>query len=373
MATEKMFQKELAEKLDFMTIANDLTLSKNIALQNLADKGRLMLAAGHDARNCLGGLHFVGEAIQQTKDISKANLLGKLVIDSTELLGNTLSTVIHSASSGLTSENVLTIELIKVESIMSSLMMTYGQSAREHGQLLTYKSNVSYVLGDSTLLMRILGNFISNAIKYGKKGKLLVTARFTKMAVVLSVFDQSSGIQKNNLKQLMSARGEQLRLDRNVAGIGSGLRICRNLAQQIGATLSARSTVGKGRVFELTLPHEQTLHSPASSVFLSLQMMSDSCLEALEERLNVVKLDQLVSRPHIDAIFFRPQDYFNIPTELQSDANVMKILVTNDSSIEFRGEWTDRANMFVSFPLNESLVMMAVSRLLKNNEEVKNR
>jgi hypothetical protein len=125
-------------------------------------------------------------------------------------------------------------------------------------------------------------------------------------------------------------------------------------------------------VFEITLPHKQALYSPVSSVFLSLQMMSDSCQEALEERLNVVKLDQLIPRPPIDLIFFRPQDYSNIPTELKSDANVMKILVTNDGSIEFREEWTDRVNMFVSFPLNESLVMMAVSQLSKNNEELTN-
>ena len=372
MAAEKKYQKELAEKLDFMIKTNDLTLSKNIALQNLADKGRLMLAAGHDARNFLGGLHYVGKAIQQTKDIGKANLLGKDVLDSTELLGSTLSTVIYSASSGLTTDDVLTIEMIKVDSIMSSLMMTYGQSAKEHRQILAYRSNVTYVLGDNTLLMRILGNFVSNAIKYGQQGKILVTARFTTMAVVFSVFDQSGGILKDNLKQLMGERGERLRLDQNVAGVGSGLRICRNLAQQIGATLNARSIVGKGSVFEITLPHEQTLYSPASIIFLSLQMMSDSCQEALEERLNVVTLDQLTARPHIDLIFFRPQDYANIPNELKRDDNVMKILVTNDGSIEFRGEWTDRVNMFVSFPLNESLVMMAVSRLLKNNEEITN-
>ncbi|MFT4727653.1 MAG: signal transduction histidine kinase [Granulosicoccus sp.] len=371
MANERRFQQELAEKLDFMIKTNDLTLSKNIALQNLADKGRLMLAAGHDARNFLGGLRHVGEAIQQTRDIDKANLLGKDVLDSTELLGSTLSTVIYSASNGFTAEHVLTIEMINVESIMDSLMMTHGQSAREHGQLLTYKSNVSYVLGDNTLLMRVLGNFISNSIKYGQHGKILVTARFTTTAVVLSVFDQSGGIQKKDLRHLMRASGERLRLDNNVAGVGSGLRICRNLALQIGASLNARSILGKGSVFEIRLPHEQILCSPAICAFSSFLMISDSCREALEEKINVVKLDQLTARPNIDAVFFRPKDYFDITTEIKSDVSVMKILVTNDNSIEFREEWIDRVNMFVSFPLNESIVMMAVSRLLKNNEEVK--
>jgi signal transduction histidine kinase len=371
-ASQKELQSELVDKLRLMSEANDFALSKNIMLQDLSDKGHLMLAAGHDARNFIGGLRYAGEAIQQASDIDKVNHLGQDVLDSATLLNNTLSTIIYSSSTGSSVGDVLAIEMISVKSIMKSLMMTHGQSASDYGLRLSYKSNVSYVPGDSTLLLRILSNFISNSIKYGQQGRILVTARFTPLAVVFSVFDQSGGIDSKNLSHLMSANSERLRIDKDIAGIGSGLHICRSLALQMGALLDARSTLGRGSVFEVRLPHEQTLYSPVSCAFSSLQMMSDTCREAVEERMNVVQLDQLMAGKDIDAIFFSSEDYAGITSGLRCDAKVIKILVTDDSSIEFREQWIDRVDMFVSSPLNESIVMMAMSQLSKRNEVVKN-
>jgi hypothetical protein len=246
--------------------------------------------------------------------------------------------------------------------------MTHGRSASDCGQRLDYKSNVSYVCGDSTLLLRILSNFVSNSIKYGQHGRTLVTARFTTAAVVFSVFDQSGGIDSENLSQLMSVNRERLRLDKAKTGVGSGLQICMSLGLQMGAAIDARSTLGRGSVFEVRLPHEQSLPSLVNCAFSSLDLISNACKEELKDRVGIVKLDQHMLPKNIDAIFFRSTDYVNIGDQLRNDTNVMKILVTDDQSIEFKEQWIYRADIFVSPPLNESIIIMAMVRLLNGKE-----
>jgi len=121
------------------------------------------------------------------------------------------------------------------------------------------------IVSDRELLAMIFQNVMSNAIKYGKKGKVTVSARRQPNGVVrVSVCDQGPGIAKDKLSELFApfTRGET----HGQPGTGLGLSIARQAADLLGARLWAESVVGSGSTFHLELPaeaHAETLVNPA--------------------------------------------------------------------------------------------------------------
>ncbi len=112
-----------------------------------------------------------------------------------------------------------------------------------------------YVYGNESAIRRILGNLISNAIRYGGEGKYLrVAVRATAQTVCAIVTDRGRGIEKSQLPNVFD-RLYTLDDSRSHAlgGSGLGLAIARQLAGQMNGTLTAESAGGE-TTFTLTLP-----------------------------------------------------------------------------------------------------------------------
>lgn len=114
----------------------------------------------------------------------------------------------------------------------------------------------SDVVSDKDLLMMILQNVTSNAIKYGARAPVTLSARRVDggSAWRLSVTDQGGGIAPDKLKDLFGpfTRGET----QGQPGVGLGLSIARQAADLLGAKLWAESPTsegGKGTTFHLEL------------------------------------------------------------------------------------------------------------------------
>jgi PAS domain S-box-containing protein len=105
-------------------------------------------------------------------------------------------------------------------------------------------------------LQEILQNFITNAIKYSKKGTITVSAEKLKKGVRLSVTDSGIGISKGDQARVFDKffRSEDFQT-REQNGTGLGLYVTRKLADLIDAKLSLESELGKGSTFIVTLPN----------------------------------------------------------------------------------------------------------------------
>jgi len=109
---------------------------------------------------------------------------------------------------------------------------------------------------DPTRAVQVLGNLVGNALKYSTPGsavEVLLTLRNGYAAV--DVTDSGRGIPADQLDKVFEKfhRVEDpLRM--TTSGTGLGLYIARQLAQAMGGTLTARSTLGVGSTFTFTLP-----------------------------------------------------------------------------------------------------------------------
>lgn len=113
---------------------------------------------------------------------------------------------------------------------------------------------------DSTRVRQVIGNLVSNAVKYTPAGgHVAVRATIRSNAdskidrqLVIGVSDDGAGISPEKLPALFT---EFTRLDPAAAeGAGIGLAISQKIAQALGGAITVESEVGKGTTFELHLP-----------------------------------------------------------------------------------------------------------------------
>ena len=111
------------------------------------------------------------------------------------------------------------------------------------------------VWGHEESIRRILSNLISNAVRYGAAGRYLgIVLEQQEDGACVRVQDRGQGIAPEALSHIFDRlyTPEDSR-SRALGGSGLGLAIAKGLAEGMGGTLWAESTVGKGTTFVLKL------------------------------------------------------------------------------------------------------------------------
>lgn len=108
---------------------------------------------------------------------------------------------------------------------------------------------------DSTRIRQILYNLISNALKFTDEGEVAVRVAAAPEGLQIEVSDTGCGMSEEVLGRLFG-RFEQAdpSTTRRFGGTGLGLAISRELADLLGASLTAESAPEGGSRFVLTLP-----------------------------------------------------------------------------------------------------------------------
>lgn len=113
-----------------------------------------------------------------------------------------------------------------------------------------------YVNGDRAALVRIINNLISNAVKYGSKGKIIgcrINNRMTEVELI--VWDKGVGIEEKYYHQIFERLFtlEDSR-NRHYAGSGLGLTITKRLIEKHHGHIEVTSTPNEYTEFKVILP-----------------------------------------------------------------------------------------------------------------------
>mgnify|MGYP000845047857 FL=1 len=106
---------------------------------------------------------------------------------------------------------------------------------------------------DPESYMRIINNLLQNVITHSQADTVMVLLEKQEGSMRLSVADNGVGIGKEDLKQVFS-RLYKCDKSRSEKGSGLGLSIAYQLAEKMGGKLAAKSSLGEGAAFLLTLP-----------------------------------------------------------------------------------------------------------------------
>ena len=106
---------------------------------------------------------------------------------------------------------------------------------------------------DRLRVEQVVGNLVSNAIKYGGGRPVDVRVDGTGDPVRVEVEDRGIGISEEDQKRIFD-RFERAVASRHFGGFGLGLWIVRQVVEALGGRISVRSRAGAGSVFTVELP-----------------------------------------------------------------------------------------------------------------------
>jgi signal transduction histidine kinase/response regulator RpfG family c-di-GMP phosphodiesterase/HPt (histidine-containing phosphotransfer) domain-containing protein len=161
---------------------------------------------------------------------------GKLIIEST------------SFDLRLALEEVTDLLAIRAEEKGLDFVVRYAPSAPHH------------VIGDPGRIRQVVTNLANNAIKFTKKGHVLINVECEKQTegmarLRLAVEDTGIGIPEDKLENVFEKFSQaDASTTREYGGTGLGLSICKQLVELMGGTIAATSRSGSGSTFWFTLP-----------------------------------------------------------------------------------------------------------------------
>lgn len=172
------------------------------------------------------------------------------LLDISRLESRTLQTHVHDFALG---------------PLLDTLAREFGIVAESRGLRLDRVATNAVVRSDPALLRRILQNFLSNAIRYTRRGRILIGCRRDGGQLRIEVHDQGPGIPESLQQEIFE---EFRRLDDGVAnerGAGLGLAIVERIGRLLGHRIGLRSRLGHGSVFSVSLPLGDPLAAVAAA------------------------------------------------------------------------------------------------------------
>ena len=142
-----------------------------------------------------------------------------------------------------------------LETLLETLGREFRMLARARGIRLRVARCSAVVHSDEALLRRILQNYLSNALRYCRRGRVLMGCRRTGHSVRIEVWDTGPGIAREHQQRIFL---EFQRLETagqsGERGAGLGLAIVERIAKRLGHRIGLRSWPGRGSVFSVEVP-----------------------------------------------------------------------------------------------------------------------
>lgn len=209
----------------------------------------------HDLRSPIARIRGAAEMTLTTVtsiDENKAIAAG-MIEDCDHLLGmiNTMLDIAE-AESGVTE---LKLEEVDIAEVVKNACELFMPVAEDNNVCLTNElSDGCIVSGKSSMLQRMVGNLLDNALKYTPpKGTVTASVVAQKGQVIITVSDSGIGISEKDLPHIFKKfyRCDYSRAQR---GNGLGLSLVKAIVGSHGGDITVTSTSEKGSVFTVTLP-----------------------------------------------------------------------------------------------------------------------
>jgi CheY-like chemotaxis protein len=135
--------------------------------------------------------------------------------------------------------------------------------ARAKSLRLRVLPSAAWVRSDRVLLERILLNLVCNAVRYTKRGGIVVGCRRRGNALRIEVWDSGIGIPEDQRQNIFREFYQVTGAQAGGAGLGLGLAIVDRLCGLLDHRLKLASTQGKGSRFSITVPQVPAQVEPA--------------------------------------------------------------------------------------------------------------
>lgn len=243
------------ERTSALNRALDIEL-KNIQLEILnGEKNKLFSIVAHDLRSPLASIQSYLELLTaySLTEPEKKEIELKL-LSLTKNTSNMMANLLSWSKSQLEGVrvNIQPIDLLKTLRDMLKVEMSIAQ---EKGISLTYHitENMS-VLADPNMLLLVIRNLISNAIKFTPAGGNIQVMAAIDHYCTITIVDSGTGINETDQKHVFSLKAKSTFGTNNEKGVGLGLILCKEFTELQNGTISFTSVPEKGTSFMVSVP-----------------------------------------------------------------------------------------------------------------------
>ena len=260
----ELLERRVIERTAELTRLNDaLATAKAEAEAANLSKTRFIAAASHDILQPLNAARLFTSTLVERMKRSKDSELVRNVDLSLEAVEEILSALLDISrldAGAMKAE----IAPFRIDDILQALALEFGPAARKKGLKFTVVPCGLTLNSDRKLLRRVLQNFVSNAIKYTKEGRVLMGGRRHGNLLRIEVHDTGPGIPETKL-DIIFQEFQRLQTDGDgTSGLGLGLSIVERMAKVLETPVHVNSTPGRGSVFAVDVPIARRGAAPAA-------------------------------------------------------------------------------------------------------------
>lgn len=268
------------EMLGYVKILRDLTDRKQSedAIKNyvrdLEDlnthKESVLAILSHDLRSPLSGIigtaKYLKDHFHTMKPEAVQEMLDLLYRSSTDELAM-LDYLVEWARIKYASD-VFSPTKIKLTEYIDKVFETLNETASVNTINLHHMIDENTtVFADGKMLISIIQNIVSNAIKHtGTGGTITISAKTKEDKIIVQVKDTGSGMSHEIMEKLFTPQLKSLTATRQKnKGAGIGLLLVKGFLEKNGGEIWVESVEGEGSSFYFTLPIEKSLNKIGGS------------------------------------------------------------------------------------------------------------
>jgi len=226
----------------------------NIALEKATrSKTRFLAAASHDLVQPLNAARLFTSALHEEigAEQPKARKLANDIDRSIEMADRLLRALLDISKldgGGLQPE----ITTFPLAPIFDDLRSEFNRAAKKKGLVLNVQESDVWVKTDRNLLLSILQNLISNAVRYTEAGSVSLGVEIKADKAKIRIDDTGPGIDPEHHQRIFE-EFQQVGTQADREGAGLGLSISQRIARLLETEIAVASTLGEGSSFSLTL------------------------------------------------------------------------------------------------------------------------
>ena len=231
-------------------LIESLTRQTQAALDAVQIKNRFLASAAHDIRQPVHALGLYADWLRSEPEL--VHEIAPKIVESTKAVNALFDSLFDLVR--LDSGKIrLRVEPVQLPKLLRDLELQYRPLAEAKGLELRMHMAPGTALSDPILLQRIVGNLISNAIRYTHRGGILVASRATRGGRRIEIWDTGIGIAPEHQGEIFREFYKVPSHAGTEDGFGLGLSIVARLTHILGHPLSLSSRPGRGTVFRLQL------------------------------------------------------------------------------------------------------------------------
>ena len=283
----------------------ELKVAKEVAEQANTSKDKYLAAASHDLLQPMNAARLLVSTLRERNLVGEDGQLVErihLALDNAEELLTDLLDISKLDQNAVRPDP----GDYSIQTLLRPLMAEFQAVAQDAGLDLRFVPSSLTVNTDSRLLIRILRNFVSNAIRYTATGRVLVGCRRTNDAVWIQVWDTGIGIPEDRLDDVFKEFNQLEQSKSRRVGVGLGLAIVERIARVLEHPIDVRSKPGQGSVFSVRVPlssslPQQSWRTPQFS--LPPDQMDQTRILVIDNETNIlVSMQALLSQWGCDVI-----------------------------------------------------------------------